>query len=181
MKKRWIVTGTLGLLLLAGVGTAFYAARPDADECVTLARHGLRRIATDRRARFLGKVHDFTAACRGGERALRYRATPWVDWGNYWGAGDATTRARSGFAFAGLDPDARGVTGALLDLEYQRIELIKFNLFDNYTFEAYVRGRGGVPGRALREWPEMRLAPGDPHYAEVGGARLPKRPGMEPS
>ena len=170
MKKRWIVTGTLGLLLLVGVGTAFYAARPDADECVTLVRHGLRRIATDRQARFLGKVRDFTAACRGGERALRYRPTPWVDWGNYWGAGDSASRARSGFALAGLDPDARGVTGALLDLEYQRIELIKFNLFDNYTFEAYVRGRGGMAGRALREWPEMRLAPGDAHYAEVGGA-----------
>jgi hypothetical protein len=55
--------------------------------------------------------------------------------------------------------NGRGLDGALLDLEYQRIELIKFNLFDNYTFADYVRGRDARPGRALRVWPEMRLQP----------------------
>ena len=30
-----------------------------------------------------------------------------------------------------LSPNTRGINGALLDLEYQRMELLKFNLFDN--------------------------------------------------
>ena len=66
--------------------------------------------------------------------------------------------------------NGRGIDGALLDLEYQRIELIKFNLFDNSgTYEDYVRGRDGVAGRALKVWPAMRLPPGHPHYEAVGG------------
>jgi hypothetical protein len=43
------------------------------------------------------------------------------------------------------------VSGALLDLEYQRIELIKFNLFDNNgTYQTYVTGRAGVGGPRSR-------------------------------
>ena len=47
--------------------------------------------------------------------------------------------ARSLTAMLGfLSPDRRGLNGALLDLEYQRIELLKFNLFDNSgTYEVY--------------------------------------------
>ena len=37
-----------------------------------------------------------------------------------------------------LDRNTRGIDGALMDLEYQRMELIKFNLFDNLTYETYV-------------------------------------------
>ena len=67
-------------------------------------------------------------------------------------------------------PQFRGVTGALTDLEYQRIGLIKFNLFDNSgTYQSYVNGRGGVGGAALKTWPEMRLPSGNPYYQAVGG------------
>ena len=46
----------------------------------------------------------------------------------------------------------RGVGGALVDLEYERAELIEFNLFDNSgTFEAYVKGR-----RQRRQAPSRR-------------------------
>ena len=70
-----------------------------------------------------------------------------------------------------LRPDRRGIDGALIDLEYQRIELIRFNLFDNSgTYREYVRGRDGIPGPALRVWPEMRLPPEHPDFAAVGGA-----------
>ena len=34
--------------------------------------------------------------------------------------------------------NTRGIDGALMDLEYQRMELIKFNLFENKTYEQYV-------------------------------------------
>ncbi|HSD66779.1 MAG TPA: peroxidase family protein, partial [Vicinamibacteria bacterium] len=105
-----------------------------------------------------------TASCRGGERALSTRGLPWVDWPSYWGAGDARSRGR-----AGTTQTRRGVAGALLDLEYQRIELIALNLFDTATYEAYVRGRGGLAGPSLRDWPEMRLPSGHPSYEAVGG------------
>ena len=48
-----------------------------------------------------------------------------------------------------LDRNTRGIDGALMDLEYQRMELIKFNLFDNQTYETYVNG-GKVNGTADR-------------------------------
>ncbi|MBL4868408.1 MAG: hypothetical protein JKY67_18740, partial [Pseudomonadales bacterium] len=50
------------------------------------------------------------------------------------------------------------------------IELIKFNLFDNYTYESYVKGRGDNPGSTLSRWPEMRLDPDHPAYKKVGGS-----------
>src|SRR5262249_21371503 len=72
----------------------------------------------------------------------------------------------------------RGIDGALLDLEYQRIELIKFNLFDNSgTYRDYVNGRAGVDGRALKVWGEMRLPPDHPAYKNVGGEMDPLRRG----
>ena len=87
-----------------------------------------------------------------------------MDWPRYWGTGDLSSKGRPGSG-----EDGRGVRGALLDLEYQRIELIQFNLFDNRTFPSYVQGRGGAPGPSLEVWPEMRLSPGHASYAQVGG------------
>ena len=170
MSMRLLASGGLGVIVLLAGATAYYAAGPRAGDCVTLAEHGLRKIASDRQLRFQGKVREFTAACRGADTALRYRTTPWVDWSNYFAAGDASSKASSAFALGRLGPNARGLDGALLDLEYQRLELIKFNLFDNYTFATYVPGRNGVPRRSINEWPEMRLPPGSPYYQAVGGA-----------
>src|SRR6185312_457482 len=39
----------------------------------------------------------------------------------------------------------------------------------NYTFQGYVSGKDGIPGRSIKVWPEMRLQPADPHYKDVGG------------
>ena len=136
--------------------------------CAQMVLNGFRKIANTREERFEGKVEEATALCRGGQQALQFRNTPWVDWSQYWGT------AGVGSLPAGLitknGPATRGVAGALLDLEYQRIELIKFNLFDdNKTYEAYVQGRDGVGGPALKAWPEMRLPAGHPNYQDVGG------------
>jgi hypothetical protein len=126
------------------------------------------KIPDERAVRFQGKVSEATALCRGGEQALKFRGTPWVDWSNYWGTGDMTSLP-TGFLSAKLPAD-RGVAGALVDLELQRIELIKFNLFDNGgTYSQYVQGRDGVGGPALKVWPEMRLDSGNPSYKDVGG------------
>ncbi len=158
-----------GPALLAGAGLASCGLPTDARspaDCLKLLQGGVRPIADERSARFLGKVEEATAGCRGGERAVRQRATPWVDWSNYWGTGDARSRGRRG-----TSEDRRGIEGALVDLEYQRLELIAFNLLDNGgTYEAYVQGRGSLPGPALEAWPELRLAPTHPGYAAVGGA-----------
>src|SRR5262249_33677419 len=126
---------------------------------------GPRPIATVRDQRFEGKVHRSTAQCRGGDVATRFLSKPWVDWSNYYGAGDGASKAELN------TKNFHGVGGALIDLEYQRVELIKFNLVDNAgSFEQYVKGRSGVEGAALKVWPEMRLPSSHPNYAEVGGA-----------
>ncbi|ALP53277.1 oxygenase [Candidatus Tenderia electrophaga] len=158
----------LGLLVvLSGCSTS---PKEELLACVSVARDGFRPVAETRDLRFEGKVQEDTARCRGGEKAVAYRDTPWVDWQHYWAAGDASTLSQITHGGRHLGPNGRGIDGALLDLEYQRVELIKFNLFDNSgTYADYVRGRDGVHGAALKVWPQMRLAVDDPYYAAVGG------------
>src|ERR1700734_428748 len=135
--------------------------------CAQTLLSGFRRIADDRGQRFLGKVTEAEAICRG-ERNLQFRLTPWVDWSQYWGTGDTSSLPTGYLSKKG--PAFRGVTGALVDLEYQRVGLIKFNLFDNNgTWRDYVTGRGNVGGPALKTWPEMRLPKDNPSYQAVGG------------
>jgi hypothetical protein len=136
--------------------------------CAAIGLHGLfddekpfRPIASERAARFQGKVaEEDRARCRGGDKAVGEMSTPWVDWSNYFGAGDRSSK--SGLSVR----DERGITAALIDLEYQRMELIKFNLFDNKTFEQYARTPDGP---ALKTWNEMRLPPAHPSFGQVGG------------
>ncbi len=129
---------------------------------------GIRPIATTRDVRFEGKVSQANALCRGGYKAEQFRLTPWNDWGQYWGTGDMSSLPTGFLSTKG--PEFRGVTGALVDLEFQRVELIKFNLFDNAgTYQDFVSGRSGVGGSALKVWPQMRLPATDPNYKAVGG------------
>ncbi|GGX95534.1 peroxidase [Litchfieldella qijiaojingensis] len=151
--------------------------------CKRMVAGGLRDVPDDRADRFLGKVQRDTAHCRGGQRALEAhrRDSPWVDWQTYWATGDGASRnanyddgwIRSLVGGLGervhLNPNDRGIDGALLDLEYQRVELIKFNLFDNYTYREYIQGRDGQPGTTLTRWYAMRLPPDHPDYQAVGG------------
>lgn len=90
---------------------------------------------------------------------------PGSNWTNYWGTGDENSKG-----LPWTTQTQRGVLGALTDVEYQRIELIKFNLLDNNsTYQAYVTGKPGTPGTSLKIWPEMRLDKNDPNYQAVGG------------
>jgi hypothetical protein len=142
--------------------------------CIESAKRGLLSVPDDRSKRFLGKVKEDTARCRGGDKAVQYRDTPWVDWQNYHATGDASSKrsGREAITKVGehIYPNGRGVDGALIDLEYQRIELIKFNLFDQDTYQEYVQGREGQPGPSLKHWAAMRLAPEHENYRDVGGA-----------
>lgn len=115
---------------------------------------GLRPIAEQQSERFLGKVTEDTANCRGGHKALDRRGAVWVDWTNYWGAGDISSKTEGLGAITELGkhltPNERGIDGAIIDSEYQRMELIRFNLYDNKTFESYVKGDGKTPGPILK-------------------------------
>ena len=154
------------LTIAAVIGQAYAGTEPrdrlgELKDCKTFIMRGFREIPEERNKRFLGKVSKETANCRGGSKAVKYRHTPWIDWANYWAAGDASTKALQGPTFTALGkhlkPNGRGIDGALTDIEYQRIELIKFNLFDNQTYEGYIRGSSGTDGRTVKIWDEMRL------------------------
>jgi hypothetical protein len=174
MKRLNLQLAAICIATLLG-NHAFADETSSIEACRDMVKGGLRPLTEDRTQRYLGKVGDeATAICRGGEKATLYRATPWVDWTNYYATGDASTRSEDGYKAITslgehLEPNGRGIDGALMDLEYQRIELIKFNLFDNYTYETYIKGTDGKPGPVVKAWKEMRLPSDNPAYAEVGG------------
>ena len=78
--------------------------------CAQMVLSGVRKIPDDRAHRFLGKVTEAEAICRG-ERNLQFRLTPWVDWSQYWGTGDASSLPKGYLSKKG--PAFRGVSGAL--------------------------------------------------------------------
>ncbi len=167
MKHKWVWLIFVTLVLSA---SAAWLRKTEVGSCVRYAFSGLRQVADQRPERFLGKVKEDTARCRGGEGAVAWAKTPWVDWQKYWAAGDAESVAPGG-KLDFFNPNQRGVDGALLDLEVQRVELLKLNLFDNGgTYEQYLRGRNGTDGRSLKVWDQLRLPKDHPHYKDVGGA-----------
>lgn len=163
----------LGFLLSLLLGCASDAVRKEdkvsLKACREKLKSGFLALAEKRENRFLGKASEQAALCRGGFLAERQRDTPWVDWGNYWAIGDTTSKMKGIIKSKGLlSPNERGINGALLDLELQRIGLIKFNLYDNsQTYEHYLKGRAGIPGPSLKTWPEMQLPPDHPHFTDV--------------
>src|ERR1700730_16022811 len=87
-----ILIGTLG-------ATAAPLRAEDSDAeivkaCLEILARGPRPLASERAGRFEGKVSfDAVARCRGGEKAVATRGTPWVDWSNYWAAADQSSRS----------------------------------------------------------------------------------------
>ena len=145
-------------LLLTGHGCASFDPH-ELSSCFTYVSRGPRDVAPDRSERFLGKVREDTARCRGGERTVQERPRPWVDWRNYWAASDAGSKVPGfGALFGDLGGNGRGIRGALLDLEFQRMEMIKFNLFDNSgTYEKYSQILRDPAGVFHTPWVEMRV------------------------
>src|SRR4051812_11103855 len=121
--KPWSTRTIVIASVLVLPPAAIIAASPSVREeirslnaCRQLASVGFRPIAEDRKHRFLGKVQEYSALCRGGDKALASRNTPWTDWPTYWGAGDSSTQSKS-LTSGHLSLDSRGIDGALLDLE----------------------------------------------------------------
>lgn len=168
MTKK-VVYGLLITAALLGIYSTIRESR--FGSCVAYAFGGLRDVAADRSARFLGKVSEDTARCRGGEAAVAWRKTPWIDWPQYWSAGGEPSLSSGAMSsFDILSPNTRGINGALLDLEYQRIELLKFNLFDNHgTYEEYFRGQSSASGKLANTWSQLRLPGEHPVFAAAGG------------
>ena len=170
----WLVI-VIGLCVLGGcAGQGPFSIFADSTKyCAEmLVQRDIQTVAKTREERFLGKVPETTARCLGGKKAESLREGPWLDWPNYWAAGDATSRAPARLLAKAkvIGPNAHGINGALYELELQRIELIKFNLFDNNkTYESYVTGRDGKVGPVLNIWPEMRLPQNHPDFNSVGG------------
>ena len=167
--KRTFLLCLLPALVLLGAYPSIRQTR--VGSCLTYALGGLREVAQERSARFLGKVHEDSARCRGGESAVAWRNTPWIDWQRYSAAAGPESRTPGLSGKLGFfSRDNRGLNGALLDLEYQRLELLKFNLFDNSgTFETYMRDWHSPSGHVTKTWPELRLPTDHPLYREVGG------------
>ncbi len=167
MKRRILIASVI--VLVAILPAYLYLKDSELAGCWTYFSGGLRAVAEHRSDRFLGKVQGSTIRCRGGAGATAWSATPWLDWQRYWAAGDGSSKYAGLFdRLKALDPNWRGIAGALLDLEYQRIELLKFNLFDNSgTFEDYARHQTGE-GKLQTVWPQFRLSEHHPFYADVG-------------
>ena len=155
-------TLTVPVLLTSLLLTLSNCASLDPQElssCFTYLSKGPRDVAPDRSERFLGKVREDTARCRGGERTVEERPRPWIDWRNYWATGDASSKVPGfGALFGDWGGNGRGIRGALLDLEFQRMEMIKFNLFDNSgTYEKYSQILRDPAGVFHAPWVEMRV------------------------
>ena len=165
---------TTSVMTLVTIGLADFQARTEDDlavvrACTNILLLGLRPLATERTDRFLGKVSEDHALCWGGEKAVAQRRTPWVDWSSYWAAGDLGSKSdRREIGAHILDRNQRGIDGALINLEYQRMELIRFNLFDNKTFEQYATGGGrAADDSTLKTWQEMRLPADHPAFRQL--------------
>src|ERR1039457_1299503 len=79
--------------------------------CAQAVLQGFPKIPDARAVRFQGKVSEAEMLCRGGERSLQFRLTPWVDWSQYWGTGDMASLPTGFVSTKG--PAFRGVTSAL--------------------------------------------------------------------
>src|SRR4030066_1210608 len=95
--RKWsrlvIATGVCVLEGCAGQGP-FATSVDSAKDCTEmLVQRDIQNVAKLRELRFLGKVPDSTARCLGGPHAENLREGPWLDWPNYWSAGDATSQA----------------------------------------------------------------------------------------
>ena len=164
------VLGIGAVLVVTGAWVTGTESGYRAFNCAEAVVHGVRPLAVTRGSRFVGKVQRYNAACRGGHAAVAQQASPWVDWTNYVDTGDSTRRSAAPFTWWPANKVDLGVNGALIDLEYERMELIRFNLFDNSgSYRDYVLGRNDSAGPLLQTWASMRLPAGHPNFADVGG------------
>lgn len=92
-----------------------FARQSELEPCLETAKRSLLEEPDDRSRRFLGKVREDTARCRGGDKAANYRDLPRVDWQNYYATGDASSKKAGRDAVTKLGqhlfPNGRGIDG----------------------------------------------------------------------
>lgn len=177
LTKRYSLGISALCLILAGCSNPQVDTDCDTIGELTSAAKQLTSNHNSQLDRYLGQPLDANhAVCRGADPQ---NTTPWTSWGKYFATGDASSGYHARLKFAGVSDDYsehgldllirenlaslptadfRGLTGALLDLEVQRMELINLNLYGNYTFEQYIKGNGITKGRNLKKWPQMQLS-----------------------
>src|SRR4030095_1041291 len=101
------------LLVASMICTAGSCKENELQSCIDKVLAGSKPIAETRNQRFEGKVSEDTARCRGGEKAVEARSVPWLDWANYYGTGDQSSRSSE-------QSDFRGIGGGLLDIQRER-------------------------------------------------------------
>src|SRR5918993_4312989 len=107
MKRTFLLCLLLALILL---GAYPLIRRTQVGSCIAYAFGGLREVAQERSARFLGKVYEDSARCRGGESAVAWRDTPWIDWQGYSAAAGPENRTPGLAGKLGFFcPDKRGI------------------------------------------------------------------------
>jgi heme peroxidase len=175
LRRKWLIAAVAGIALLGAAALGMRAGAKDGiailAACIEDFSAGLPLIANERTARFLGKGSAAHVHCHGGAQAVAFMSPPWIDWPNYWATGDERSKSdRRELGLPFIDRNQRGVEGTLVDLERQRMELIRFNLFDNKTFEQYLTGNVDgkiVDGTMLKSWKEMRLPPDHSDFAKL--------------
>jgi hypothetical protein len=74
----------MGMVLLPGCTSknqkALNTELASLNSCGEMIADGFRHFAATRDMRFLGKVQEATAICRGGDSAKNLMLLPWVDW-----------------------------------------------------------------------------------------------------
>jgi hypothetical protein len=113
-------------------------------------------------------VQEDTANCRGGKKAVERRSSVWLDWPNYWGAGDASSKTTGLSAITALGkhlkPNERGVDGALkkgmddLGVKYKKRFNDDVKLYAPYVYDAVTvmvdamqRAKSSDPAKYLPE------------------------------
>ncbi|MDC4225199.1 MAG: hypothetical protein MPW15_13445 [Candidatus Manganitrophus sp.] len=76
--RRAVCSLLLILIVMGGCAGAKkrLEGQRDLDSCAKMAATGFRPVAGERTDRFLGKVQEETARCRGGEKAVAFRSVP---------------------------------------------------------------------------------------------------------
>ena len=166
-----------GLITLAVVLGAYPTIRHSRlGSCFAYAVGGFRNVSTERQVAFSArsrKTQRAAAAAKPRSPGAKRRGSTGRVTGQ---AADAASRRTGWLSKLGfLSPNRRGINGALLDLEYQRIELLKFNLFDNSgTYENYLRSRESHADKLIKIWPQFRLPQNNPAYTAVGAGSAQK-------
>ena len=168
MKRKALI----GLITLAVVLGAYPTIRHSRfGSCVAYAVGGFRDVATDRSSRFLGKVSEDTARCRGGEAAVAWRKTPWLDWPLYWSAGGAESRVSGWLSSSAFSAPTAAASTARCSISNTSASSCSSSICSTTAAPMKITfaTENSHAEKLAKTWPQFRLPQDNPAYAAVGG------------